>query len=156
MVMNVNRTPIAPQPDTLVTILEPSTPVQVTRDHDAIEDKDLQHCESAHVRVATTAPLDQPHSAQVGQDDKVLLDLVQRVDEDEYKKRLLELFYEHKTAFSMNENDLGHASILRYVNNHSEGIRLRFRRRFSEHVTAMLEQGFIKPAESPYPRISSW
>jgi len=59
-------------------------------------------------------PSDQQKAAEE-QGVNVLLNIIQRVDEtvpDEYKAKLRELFYEHRTAFSMNKNDLGRASIL--------------------------------------------
>ena len=94
--------------------------------------------------------------------DSVLFNLVQQVDDSvpsEYRDQLLALFMKNRSAFSMNENDLGRTSVLRHAieTNEARPVRQPLRRHspahqkaISEHVAAMLEQRVIEPAQSPY------
>jgi hypothetical protein len=92
----------------------------------------------------------------------VLRDLVNRVDEavtDEIKGRLHDLLFEFRDTFSFSDYDNGRTSVLRHsiVTGDARPVRQTLRRHppahqaaIKEHVSTMLKQGVIEPAQSPW------
>ena len=134
-VMNVTRVPIELQPGMTVTTLQQVEPL-VTSD-----------ANSSNITV---------------EQNSVLHALVDSVDPEvpaKVREQLLDTLKEYHDTFSYHENDLGRTNIIRHSIDTGDvrPVRQQLRRQppahqaaIKEHVSTMLAQGIIEPAQSPW------
>jgi len=112
------------------------------------------------VTVATTGALPAPSTSSANL--QVLRQLADAVDDevpDEARAKLMRLLVEYSGVFSFDETDLGRTSVIKHSID-TEGarpVRQPLRRQppahqeaIRDHVSTMLKQGVIEPAQSPW------
>ena len=134
-VLNITKVPIQLNVDDFVADLEPGLP-----------------CSSSN----TTG------NDVVAAEYAVLKNLVDRIDEtvsSQCRQQLNDLLIEFRDVFSFSDNDIGRTSVLRHaiVTNDARPVRQTLRRQppphqaaIKEHVSTMLQQSVIEPAQSPW------
>ena len=114
------------------------------------------------VEVEVPTPLTQENVISDEEQERVLMDMINRVDDSvsaQDKQRLKRLLLKYKGAISWNEYDLGYTDLVQHDIPTTEGppVRQRLRRFPPEHaaiidkqVDVMLKQGIIEPSMSEW------